>query len=106
MFFMRALSSAGIGGGFAAVCEGVGDFCEAEVENFCVAAFGDEDVGGLDVAVDDAGAMSGVESVGDFDAESRSRSISRGRPVMACLRVAPSRNSMAMKARSLSSPMS
>ena len=33
------------------------------------AALGDEDVGGFDVAVDDAGAMGGVERVGDFDAD-------------------------------------
>ena len=53
-------------GGFGA---GAGDFGEAEVENFCVAARGDENVGGLDVAVDDAFGVGGVESVGDVDGE-------------------------------------
>src|SRR6202034_1647247 len=52
-------------------CVGVGAglFGEAEVENFGVAAAGDEDVGGLDVAMDDAGGVSGVEGVGDFNAD-------------------------------------
>ena len=42
---------------------------EAEVENFCVAAAGDENVGGFDVAMDDGGGVSGVESVGDLNAD-------------------------------------
>ena len=45
----------------------VGNFGEAEIENFGVGAFGDEDVGGLDVAVNDAFGVSGFEGVGDFD---------------------------------------
>ena len=32
-------------------------------------AFGDEDVGGLDVAMDNALGVGGVESVGNFDGE-------------------------------------
>ena len=43
------------------------DFCQAEVENFGVSALGDEDVGGLDIAMDDAFAMGGIEGVGDLD---------------------------------------
>ena len=35
-----------------------------------MAFFGDEDVGGFDVAVDDAFGVSGVETFGDFDSES------------------------------------
>ena len=46
-----------------------GDFREAEVEDFGVAAFGDENVGGLDVAMDDAFGVGGVECVGDFDGD-------------------------------------
>jgi hypothetical protein len=41
----------------------------AEIQNFGVAAVGDENVGGLDVAVDDALGVGGVERVGNFDAE-------------------------------------
>ena len=46
-----------------------GHFGEAEIENFGVAALGDENVGGLDVAVNDALGVSGVERVGDFDGQ-------------------------------------
>jgi hypothetical protein len=45
------------------------DFREAEVENFGLAAAGDEDVGGLDVAMDDALGVGGVEGVGDFEGD-------------------------------------
>ncbi len=44
-----------------------GDFGETEVENFCLAAGGDKNVGWFDVAVDDIFGVSGVESVGDVD---------------------------------------
>jgi hypothetical protein len=46
-----------------------GDFGEAEVENFCLAARGDENVGGFYVAMDDAFGMSGIERVGDVHGE-------------------------------------
>ena len=42
---------------------------ETEIENFGVAAISDEDVGGLDVAMNDAFRVGGVERVGDLDAE-------------------------------------
>ena len=41
---------------------------EAEIEHLHVIARADEDVGGLDVAVDDARGMRGVQRVGDLDA--------------------------------------
>ena len=43
-------------------------FREAEVENLGAGARSDEDVGRLDVAMDDAASVSGVECAGDFDA--------------------------------------
>ncbi len=45
------------------------DFGQAEIENLGVAALGDEDVGGLDVAMDDALGMRGIEAVGNFEGE-------------------------------------
>ena len=44
-------------------------FCQSEVENLGVAALSDENVGWLDVAVDDAFGVSGVERVGDLDGQ-------------------------------------
>lgn len=44
------------------------DFGEAEIENLGVAAAGIEDVGRLNVTMNDAGGVGGVESVGDFNA--------------------------------------
>jgi len=44
------------------------EFGQTEIQNFGVAALGDKDVRGLDVAVNDALRVSGVKSVGDFDA--------------------------------------
>ena len=69
MFFPRTLRCRGVGNGVAADGSGAGNFGEAEVENFRVAALGDEDVGGLDIAVNDAGVVSGVEGVGAVDAD-------------------------------------
>ena len=40
---------------------------QSEVKNLGVSAFGHEDVCRLDVAVDDAGGVSGIERVGDID---------------------------------------
>ena len=42
---------------------------EAEIQHLGVAALGHKDVGGLDVAVDDALGMSGVQSVGNLDGQ-------------------------------------
>jgi len=44
-----------------------GYFREAEIENFGVAEFGDKDIGGLDVAMNDAAGVSGLEAGGDVD---------------------------------------
>ena len=46
---------------------------QSEVQDLGVAAWADEDVGGLDIAVNDAGAVRGIQRVGDFDAERQQR---------------------------------
>ena len=46
---------------------------QTEVQDLRVAATADEDVRRLDVAVDDAGVVRGVERIGDFDAERQHR---------------------------------
>ena len=42
---------------------------EAEIENLCVAARGDEQIRRLDIAVDDAGIVRGLQRVDDLDCE-------------------------------------
>ena len=54
---------------------------QAEVEDLRLAALGDEDVGGLDVAVDDALRVRGVEGVCNLDPEIE-RDFERERPVV------------------------
>ena len=46
-----------------------GHFGETEIEDLGLSAFGDEQIGGLQVAVDDSGSVGNVEGVGDLDAE-------------------------------------
>ncbi len=48
---------------------GLGDLGEAEVDDLGAAGSSDEDVSGLDVAMDDALVMRGIEGIGDLDAE-------------------------------------
>ena len=48
---------------------GRADLGQAEIENFGVSAIGDEDIRRLDVAMNDALGMSGIERVGNLDAE-------------------------------------
>src|SRR5208283_1550241 len=45
------------------------DLRQSEIQNFGMAAFGDKNIGGLDVAVNDSLGVGGVERVGNFDAE-------------------------------------
>src|SRR4029077_18593888 len=44
-------------------------FCKPEVQNLSVSALRDKNVRGLDITVDDAGSVSGVERVGDVDGD-------------------------------------
>ena len=47
-----------------------GHLGKTKVKNFGVAAFGDKNIGGLDVAVNDVFGVRSIERVGDFDGES------------------------------------
>jgi len=67
MFFADALRG-GVGDSVGTDCAS-GNFGEAEVENFCGAALGNENIGGFYIAVDHAGVVGGVESVGGVDAD-------------------------------------
>jgi hypothetical protein len=58
----------GDGGAFGDFLAGWRELGEAEVHDFRVAARGDEKIGGLDVAMDDACGVGGVEAVGNLDA--------------------------------------
>ena len=44
-------------------------FRQSEIQNLGVAAVGNKNIGGLDVAVDDSLGMSRVQGVSDLDAE-------------------------------------
>ena len=79
---------------------------QSEVEDFGLTAFRNEDVGRLDVAMDNFFGVRGVERVGDLDGQGEQGLGVHGWPEMRCFRVTPSRNSMAMKAWPSCSPMS
>ncbi len=66
---MRGGEQGGFAGGGGEIPGAAGKFSEAEVENFRGAAMDQENIGGLDVAVDDSFGVSGIEAVGDLNAE-------------------------------------
>jgi hypothetical protein len=53
-----------------------GDFGQPEVENLGVPALGDENICWLDIAMNDASRVGGVECIGDFDGEGEQSVIS------------------------------
>ena len=57
------------GGADAFGDEGWSELGQSEVENFSLSALGDEKVGGLDIAVDDASCVCSIECVGDLKAK-------------------------------------
>ena len=78
-------------------CRRIDHFSQSKIQNLGVTSLGDEDIRGLDVAMDDALGVRGVEGVGDFNGEREHSLHFQGRPAIRCFRVMPSRNSMAMK---------
>src|ERR1700728_5451884 len=59
---------------------GLDHLCQAEVENLCVPALGNENVGRFDIAMDDPFAMGRIQRVSDLDGE-RENHLRLHRPV-------------------------
>ena len=74
-------------------------FARPKSRIFGVPSLSDENVRGLDVAMNDAFGVGGIQSVGNLDRQTEQNiAISMGFPAMRCFSVMPSRNSIAMKA--------
>ena len=86
----------GVAGGHA-TGRNTGKLSQAEIYDFGVSTVGDENVRGLDVAMNNALGVRRIERIGDLDGQGeKETSISSPRPEMRCFRVKPSTNSMAM----------
>ena len=69
---------------------------QTEIQNLGVPALGDEDVRGLDVAMDDAFSVGSVERIRNLNGQREQVFSLHGSPAIRCFRVMPSRYSMAM----------
>jgi len=78
---------------------------EAKIENFDGAALGDENVGGLDVAMDDAFLWAASRASASWMPMSMVRGTGREPREISLSRVCPSSSSMAMKVRPSCSSM-
>src|SRR6266566_6349890 len=82
------------------------DFRQSKIENLCLTSVREEDVRRLDVSVDDALRMCGVESIGNLDAQiEHSFTVQRLALNLMPERL-PSSSSIAMKARPSTSSIS
>src|SRR5579872_1070112 len=77
--FLGSADGGGTSRGFGGALSGR-QLSQAEIENLGLAAFSDEDVGGLDVAMDDALGVGGIESVGDLNSYLHQRAGLQGAP--------------------------
>ena len=79
------------------VLRGAFNLCQAEIEDLGMSAFRDEDVGRLDIAMDDSLGVRCFKSIGDFNGERQQGVGVKALRVTMCFMVMPSRYSMAMK---------
>ena len=73
------------------------DLRQSEVQNLSVLAIGYEDVGRLDIPMNDSLGVSRFERVRDLNRQRQQRIEIESLPVTMCFKVTPSRYSMAMK---------
>ena len=74
-------------------------FRQAKVENLYASSLRDENVGGFDVTMNDAFAVSCIESIGDLDGNRNNPLCIQRTSGYQYFRVTPSRYSIAMNAR-------